>query len=262
MRYWTSDWHINSEIVRQVSHRPWKTAEEMNRGILNLTYKGKIQMTDQIIHVGDLIQSGKDRGIEIAKDKQMKWHDIAMRCHGMLVCVEGNHDSSNDVPFVCRSMKTRVGNYNVTVGHYPTWYDEAVGTFYCYGQKYGEEYDRAMYRKHPAIHICGHVHNSWKVAFDKRNRILNINVGIDAHNYKILSESELVELIDRAIAWYKYMDTTADHWFGDGYGFADWEKDVARQKQAAAADKNAKMMEWLKVNKPEIYAAKMKKGKK
>ena len=69
MRYWTSDWHLNSEIVRQTSHRPWKTAEEMNVALLKTVVVKTI--SDQIIHVGDLIQSGKDRGTEIAKDKQL-----------------------------------------------------------------------------------------------------------------------------------------------------------------------------------------------
>lgn len=248
MRYWTSDWHINSEIVRQTSHRPWNTAEEMNDAILHMTYNGKVTMTDQLIHVGDLIQSGKDRGTEIAKDHQLKWEQIAWKCACQLICIEGNHDSSNDVPFICRSMKTRVGNYNVTVGHYPTWHERAVGTF-----------DYLGHSKTLAIHICGHVHEAWKVAFDKQHWILNVNVGIDAHKYKLLSDAELVELIDRGMQWYKYMDTTADHWFGDGYGFADWEKDVAKQKASALAAKNTKMMAWLKANKPEIYAAKMAK---
>ena len=250
MRYWTSDWHINSEIVRQVSHRPWDTAEEMNNGILNLTYKSKIQMTDQIIHVGDLIQTGKDRGIEIAKDKQMKWYDIATRCHGMLVCVEGNHDAGNDVPFICRSMKTRVGNYNITVGHYPTWYEEAAGTFVI------GRYDRFY---SPTVHICGHVHQAWQVAYDQVHCVLNINVGIDANKYKLLSDSDLNELIGRAYAWFKYVDTSA-RTFKD-CSFKQWEHELAKKKQAEAVDKHAKMLEWLKVNKPEIYEAKMKKGK-
>lgn len=248
MRYWTSDWHLNSEIVRQTSHRPWKTAEEMNAAILRMTYD-KAQSADQIIHVGDLIQSGKDRGTEIAKDHQLKWEQIFRKCACQLICIEGNHDSSNDVPFICRSMKTRVGNYNVTVGHYPTWQEKAAGTF-----------DSGT-AKRPAIHICGHVHEAFKVSFDKGHYVLNINVGIDAHKYKLLSESDLVELIDKAIRWWKFMQTSADHWFGE-YSFAQWENDCAWQKQVEAADKKVKMMEWLKANKPEIYMAKMRKIRK
>lgn len=253
MRYWTSDWHLNSEIVRQTSHRPWKTAEEMNAAILKLVKNSKIAETDQIIHVGDLIQSGKDRGTEIAKDHQLKWEQIAMKCAGcQLICIEGNHDSSNDVPFICRSMKTRVGNYNVTVGHYPTWHERAAGTF------------DHVYDRHPGFHICGHVHEAWKVAFDEEHNILNINVGIDVHKYKLLSEADLVELIDKALVWWKhlcFLNYSSDHWEAS-YKFADWEKDIAKQKLIEAADKKAKMMEWLKVNKPEIYAAKMKKASK
>ena len=245
MRYWTSDWHINSEIVRQTSCRPWKTVEEMNVAILQMTYKGNVQMTDQIIHVGDLIQSGKDRGIEIAKDKQMKWYDIAMRYPGMLVCIEGNHDASNDVPFVCRSMKARIGNYNVTVGHYPTWFKEAKGT-YVSGRKPDDRY-------YPTVHICGHVHGSWKVAYDYEHSVLNINVGIDAHKYRLLSDTDLVELINRAYRWFNFVDTSPRSF--KEYSFKQWENDRAWQKQVEASRKKAKMLEWLKTNKPEIYAS-------
>ena len=249
MRYWTSDWHMNSEIVRQVSHRPWKTAEEMNAALLKTVVVKTIY--DQVIHVGDLIQTGKDRGTEIAKDKQLTWDQIARKCACQLICVEGNHDYSNDVPFICRSMKTRVGNYNVTVGHYPTWYEEAAGTFVI------GRYDRFY---SPTVHICGHVHQAWRVAYDNVNCILNINVGIDANKYKLLSDSDLNELIGRAYAWFKYVDMST-RTFKD-CSFKQWEHELAKKKQAEAADKHVKMLEWLKVNKPEIYEAKMKRTSK
>ena len=240
---------MNSEIVRQTSHRPWKTAEEMNAALLKTAVVKTI--SDQVIHVGDLIQTGKDRGTEIAKDKQLTWDQITMTCACQLICVEGNHDYSNDVPFICRSMKTRVGNYNVTVGHYPTWYEEAAGTFVI------GRYDRFY---SPTVHICGHVHQAWRVAYDNVNCILNINVGIDANKYKLLSDSDLNGLIERAYAWFKYVDTSA-RTFKD-CSFKQWEHELAKKKQAEAADKHAKMLEWLKANKPEIYEAKMKRASK
>ena len=249
MRYWTSDWHLNSEIVRQTSHRPWKTAEEMNAALLKTVVFKTI--SDQVIHVGDLIQCGKDRGTEIAKDKQLTWDQITMTCACQLICVEGNHDASNDVPFICRSMKTRVGNYKVTVGHYPSWYEEAAGTFVI------GRYDRFY---SPTVHICGHVHQAWRVAYDNVNCILNINVGIDANKYKLLSDSDLNGLIERAYAWFKYVDTSA-RTFKD-CSFKQWEHELAKQKATEAVDKHAKMLEWLKVNKPEIYEAKMKRASK
>lgn len=240
---------MNSEIVRQTSHRPWKTAEEMNVALLKTVVVKTI--SDQIIHVGDLIQTGKDRGTEIAKDKQLTWDQIARTCACQLICVEGNHDYSNDVPFICRSMKTRVGNYNVTVGHYPTWYEEAAGTFVI------GRYDRFY---SPTVHICGHVHQAWRVAYDQVHCVLNINVGVDANKYKLLSDSDLTELIRRAYAWFKYVDTSA-RTFKD-CSFKQWEHELAKKKATEAADKHAKMLEWLKANKPEIYEAKMKRVRK
>lgn len=243
MRWWTSDWHLNSEIVRQTSHRPWKSAEEMNQAILNMTYYNKVSTADQIIHVGDLIQSGKDRGTEIAKDKQLKWDQIICKCACQLFCIEGNHDAGNDVQFVCRSMKTRVGNYNVTVGHFPTWYEEAAGTYVSGHRKTGGYW--------PTVHICGHVHKAWQVQYDRTHCILNINVGIDAHKYRMLSDSDLVELIDRAYRWFKCVDTSARS-FND-YSFKQWEHEMAQKKQAEGQKKQAEMLAYLKVHKPEIY---------
>lgn len=252
MRYWTADWHLNSEIVCETSHRPWKTAEEMNDALI-LNFRKQLSDYDNIIHVGDLIQSGKDRGTKMVGN-ELTYKDVIDVLNSQmtevrsnqLFCIQGNHDSSNDVPFVCRSMKAKVGNYAVTVGHYPTWNERAEGTF-----ESGRPYK-------PAIHICGHVHEHFKAAYDKKNYVLNINVGIDAHNYRLLSDADLVELIGKAFRWWKFVDSSSDKFFPE-YTFAQWENDCAKQKQAEAADKKAKMMEWLKANKPEIYAAKMKK---
>jgi calcineurin-like phosphoesterase family protein len=49
------------------------------------------------------------------------------------------------------------------------------------------------------IHICGHVHKKWKHFLDVKNKVLNINVGVDVWNFQIISEDELIKYIDKIL---------------------------------------------------------------
>lgn len=51
-----------------------------------------------------------------------------------------------------------------------------------------------------SIMLCGHVHNAWKHCLDLDHSVLNINVGVDAWNYEVLTEDELVKHIMKVIA--------------------------------------------------------------
>ena len=64
---------------------------------------------------------------------------------------------------------------NVSVSHYPSYSEKSTGNF-----------------KNGDIHICGHVHGAWKHCVDLDHSVLNINVGVDAWNYKIVSDDELI----------------------------------------------------------------------
>lgn len=184
-RFFTSDWHLNSEGTRTVIPRPFKTVERMNdRIIANANQRAKSR-SDVIIHVGDFCQRGddnhyKDESVRSgSKDKPETFID---RIAATFVNIEGNHDGNNDVRSIGRSLMTKIGNfYDASVGHYPSWYEDARGTF-------------ISHRGHKdwTIRICGHVHEKWKHRFDFTNMILNINVGVDVWRYHIVSESEIL----------------------------------------------------------------------
>ena len=71
---------------------------------------------------------------------------------------------------------------SVSIGHYPS-YDERAKDSFITGD----------------IHICGHVHKKWKHCWDLTNAVLNINVGVDVWNYKLISEEELIRYIDKVM---------------------------------------------------------------
>lgn len=136
---------------------------------------------DIIIHVGDLACFGSDReheGLEVNPQ------EFIQKINASFINVKGNHDLNNRVKSVCTCMQTSLGKRfpNVTVGHYPSYDIRAKDTF-----------------REGWIHICGHVHGAWKHCVDTTNNVLNINVGVDVWNYRIVSEDELVQYVDEVL---------------------------------------------------------------
>ena len=136
---------------------------------------------DIIIHVGDLASFGTDRG---GKGLSCNPSHIISTIPATFINIRGNHDINNRVKSVCESMRTNLGRRfpNVSVSHYPS-YDPHVGV----NVKNGD------------IHICGHVHKKWKHCLDLDRQILNINVGVDVWNYKIITEEELIQYIEQVL---------------------------------------------------------------
>ena len=92
------------------------------------------------------------------------------------VNIKGNHDTNNRVNSVADLIITQLGPYTVSASHYPSPLNP---------------------NNRLPIHLCGHVHNLWKHYYDKKNKILNINVGIDVWNYQIVSDQELIDYIHK-----------------------------------------------------------------
>jgi hypothetical protein len=65
-RFFTADWHLNSEGTRSVCNRPFKTVEKMNERIIaNANSRAKTR-SDLIVHVGDFCQRGDDNHYKTA----------------------------------------------------------------------------------------------------------------------------------------------------------------------------------------------------
>lgn len=182
-RFFTADWHINGTTFIENKLRPFSTVENMNRYILSNANQRAKTLKDNIVHIGDLKQEGKDRGLQI--NNPMSYEDIQKNIIANLVCLTGNHDITNNVPTVAKSMRTILGKTfnSVVCCHYPSTDVRAKGHF--------NEYDILLHG-----HVHNGIHNSKRIIFyDTENKVLNFNVCIDLNNYQIWSEAEIIEKI-------------------------------------------------------------------
>lgn len=174
-RFYTADWHLNSQQVLKLYNRPFPNVEYMNEVLISMCNLFA-KKDDIVIHIGDLCCYGPDRGVEGDKTNPNKFID---KLYSTFVNLEGNHDKTNKVKSIGKCIRTTLGPFtDVSIGHYPSTHKEAAGTFLP-----GD------------IHLCGHVHDKWKYLIDKDNQVLNINMGIDVWSYKIVEEDKLINFI-------------------------------------------------------------------
>ena len=237
MRYFTSDFHFGSAVLLDKQAmgqdaREFKSLDEMHEALLAACKK--LSYSDTLYHLGDFACVGKDRkwvGLD-CRARALEFLDFI---HANKVLIKGNHDDNNGVPSMADFLVTTIGKWKVTLQHYPSNHAKFV-------------YLKLMKSNFFQINICGHVHSAWKVMYDKHKHILNINVGLDRNNFKIYSESELVNLIERAIRWWKRNDISAHE-----LSYDEWEKAEARDKAEEAREKRIRTLEWLRDNKPELF---------
>lgn len=175
-RWFTSDFHFGMTDILRFEERPFNDVEKMNEAYIRSCVE-RAGEDDLIIHVGDLCSFKSDRG---SKGLEVKPIEIIKSIPATFINIRGNHDVNNKVFSAADSMRTNLGKryLDVSICHYPTYDKRAIGHF--------QDGD---------IHICGHVHRKWKHCLDLTNNCLNVNVGVDAWNHKIVSEEELIAYI-------------------------------------------------------------------
>ena len=67
-RFWTADWHLNSEGSIGYFGRPFKSAEQMNKRIIDNANQ-RVREDDTLIHVGDFCIRGSEKGLPGLKIK-------------------------------------------------------------------------------------------------------------------------------------------------------------------------------------------------
>lgn len=181
-RIWTADWHLGSSIlldkkVMGNAVRPFKDVEAMKIAFLN-SAMDKSSLGDTIIHLGDFASYGIDRGYRGLKEKP---NAIISKISANFVNIRGNHDINNGVFCLGNSLNLSLGKRYpfVSASHYPSYDKRAIGTF-----------------TEGTIHLCGHVHKKWKHCLDLTHSVLNVNVGVDAWNYQVVTEDELIRYIN------------------------------------------------------------------
>lgn len=191
--FFTSDLHLQSTESPGIidwAHRPFKSVEKHDAALIR-GIQERVKPDDLLIHVGDFMNYGKNRGRESGRAKP---EEYIKRIGRQIVFLEGNHDPNNHVRCVGRTLTTKVGRYIVSVGHYPSWDPRCE-----YAQTPEYTYAGGIAPYHVRIHLCGHVHDAWRWKLEQGSP-LNINIGVDAWRYHPVSESELDAYISKVLA--------------------------------------------------------------
>lgn len=192
MRFFTSDTHFGHARIIELSNRPFRDIDHMNEEIVR-RWNATVAPTDTVFHLGDVALGKIDDSLPIVS-----------RLNGHKVLVNGNHDR----PFMNRG-KARYDEWferysevfqvvthtsavdeclsngaRVILSHFP--YD---------GDSHGEDRFsdvRAVDNGIPLIH--GHTHMDNKVSVSAKGS-LQIHVGMDAWDYRPVSEDEIIALL-------------------------------------------------------------------
>ena len=89
MDFFTSDWHLNDELILKVCKRPFKSAKRMSDVYIKQANQRAKLKSDTIIHVGDFIQRGLDRGTGVRED-QISAKDALSQITANVVLLEGH----------------------------------------------------------------------------------------------------------------------------------------------------------------------------
>ena len=160
---------------------PFKTIEKHDAALIR-SCKERAKPDDIIYHLGDLALYHTDGHYkERAHGLDVKPAEVLKDIPATFINIRGNHDLNNKVKSVCDSMHMYLSKRypSVSLSHYPT-YDTRIDPS-CLTAP---------------IHLCGHVHGSWKHCLDLDHRILNVNVGCMMWGFKIVSDNELIEYLN------------------------------------------------------------------
>lgn len=191
--FFTSDLHFQSTGAPGIiewAHRPFKSVAKHDAALIR-GINERCKPDDLLIHVGDFMNYGKNRGTEAGRNKP-DFYLSQIKCQ--VVFLEGNHDPNNHVRTIGRTLTTKVGRYIVSVGHFPSWDPRCE-----YAQTPEYTYTGGVAPYHVRIHLCGHVHDAWRWKLEQGGP-LNVNIGTDAWNYRPVSEGELDAYIGKVLA--------------------------------------------------------------
>lgn len=169
--YFTADLHLGHRNIIRHCERPFESAEQMDQRLI-ASINAVVGQRDTLYILGDFT------------GPQMK-RDEAIAYRGRIDCkhvhlVQGNHDKdfrdAGCFESVSYYRKVKLGGRKVILFHYPI-----------------AEWDGKW---HGAIHLHGHSHN--RPEYNPRSieqGILRFDVGVDANDYRPVSERAILELV-------------------------------------------------------------------
>lgn len=193
--WFTSDWHDRHHNAIGFTNRPFKNIYEMEEHFIK-DYKRKVKPNDIVYFVGDIFWNTMKKS-EIKR--------ILDDLPGSKILIIGNHDKLSirqamrvGFDFACYEITIKLGKVWTRISHYPyrpTFWENLrfhVKEFFKTG-KWNWKYVKHL-KKRPRNFggwlIHGHTHS-----FEKQKGKM-LHVGVDAWNYGLVSESQLVQLMD------------------------------------------------------------------
>jgi len=174
--FFTSDTHFFHTNIIRYCNRPYSTAEEMNKALIDNW--NKIVPPDGIVfHLGDFCFAGSD-----------KIKELTSKLNGKIILVKGNHDHISKgmeclFEHTSYEMTIEIDKHRVYLNHYP---------FLTFAGAYNPK---------PVIQLFGHVHSGPKTGGCDRGRLKYLfpsqyDVGVDNNNYRPVSWNEIKLIIE------------------------------------------------------------------
>ena len=173
--FFTSDLHFGSSNINKYCDRPYKSALDAERKLIN-NINSRCKEGDVLYHVGDFILYGKERGIENMRRKP-EYYEDQINCD--IIHIIGNHDRNNGLKSGLLGCYIQLSkNLKAWVQHYPPW-------------------EKSVYGPVPNadVYLCCHVHEKWRVKFFNTKPV--INVGCDQWKYYPVKKSELIQFVEK-----------------------------------------------------------------
>jgi calcineurin-like phosphoesterase family protein len=186
MNYFTSDWHIGHTNVLSFCNRPFPNTSMMLKHFVERTNR-RVKPTDTLWLLGDIFF--------YATTREMKEIIRSIKCK--VVLVKGNHDhNTSSLRSVCQVVDYAVislGKTQVSLSHYPlrpSWWQRIKRRLQR--RPSTRFFERCPEQFNDCWHLHGHVHSKERYS-GKFGR--QIHVGVDAWNYNIVSQDEILDLI-------------------------------------------------------------------
>lgn len=182
MIYFTADLHFGHAKVIEFCNRPFTNVETMEHGLIS-NWNKIVRPQDTVYVLGDF---------SFCKRQHTTY--IISQLNGKIIFIKGNHDHKKNFPtgtempemltIKVTSDELKLRKKNITLCHYPLaiWNKRQYGAWHLHGHSHGTFIPSNNQSDH-------HFEGLDKNMFFKANNILD--VGVDVHNYRPISLSEV-----------------------------------------------------------------------
>jgi len=172
MRYFTSDQHFAHANIIGYCGRPYATVTEMDRDIID-RWNATVSAADEVYVLGDFALTSLHRIAEIVG---------CLKGHAKHL-IMGNHDR-HKAPHYLKAGFTSAHKSEILTSRVRL--DGEIVPLYLQHRPVSQEVVNGHWT------LCGHVHQNWTI----RRHVKCLNVGVDVHDFRPISEARVIELIE------------------------------------------------------------------